>query len=276
LKKITVTSVENGVFASVPGGINLAVTLDCGQAFRWREVRDGVFSGVVGGIGVNVEQTRDGLLFHGINEPDFYNVFYRYFDFERDYEGIISGFSSDPLLKSTAQKYGVIRILNQEPWETLCSFIISSCNNIPRIKKIIDTLCINFGEKCSGGYSFPSAERIAELDISDLAVLRAGYRDEFIMSAARSVAEGKTDFDSIRLMDIDSARKELMKIKGVGVKVADCTLLFGLGFIDSFPIDRHIKRISAEMYPDGLPDCVQGYKGIAQQYMFHYQRNKSE
>lgn len=266
---------KNYIKVSVPDSINLPITLDCGQAFRWKRGDDGIFYGIVRGVGVGVEETDGGLIFHGISEDEFYNIFYDYFDLGRDYSAILSSFSADPLLKETAEEYGVIRILNQEPWETLCSFIISSCNNIPRIKKIIDTLCLNFGEKCSGGYSFPSAERIAELDIASLSVLRAGYRDEFIMSAARAVASGEIDLEKIKSADIDSARKELMKIKGVGVKVADCTMLFGLGFIDAFPVDRHIKRIEAQMYPDGLPECTAGFRGIAQQYMFHYQRMRN-
>ena len=179
------------------------------------------------------------------------------------------------MLKETAEHYGVIRILNQEPWEALCSFIISSCNNIPRIKSIIEKLCVNFGEKINNMYSFPSAERIASLDISALDVLRAGYRNEFIMDASRAAAEGRIDFEKIKTLDMDSARNELMTIKGVGKKVADCAMLYGLGFIDSFPVDRHIKRIEEQFYPNGLPECVKGYSGIAQQYMFHFQRTEN-
>lgn len=275
MNEVKISVEKNYIKVCVPDSINLAVTLDCGQAFRWKMGDDGIFYGIVRGVGIGVEETADGLIFYGITKEEFYNIFYDYFDLGRDYSAVLSSFSSDPLLMEAVGEYGVIRILNQEPWETLCSFIISSCNNIPRIKKIIDTLCLNFGEKCNGGYSFPSARRIAELDISELGVLRAGYRDEFIMSAARAVASGEIDLEKIKNADIASARKELMKIKGVGAKVADCTLLFGLGFIDAFPIDRHIKRIESQMYPDGLPECTAGYRGIAQQYMFHYQRMKS-
>ncbi len=275
MKNVETKVLNNGIFCIIPDGINLNITLDCGQAFRWRKNENGTFSGVVKGIETQIEQTDGGLIFHSINEDEFNGVFRDYFDFGRNYTEILNNFSSDNLLKDAVSRYGVIRILNQEPWEALCSFIISSCNNIPRIKSIIENLCVNFGEKLNNRYSFPSAEKIASLDISELDVLRAGYRNEFIMNAARSVALGKIDFERIKTLDIEQARNELMTIKGVGKKVADCALLYGLGFIDSFPVDRHIKRIEEQFYPNGLPSCVRGYSGIAQQYMFHFQRTEN-
>ena len=275
MKNVETRVLNNGVFVRCSDGVNLDITLDCGQAFRWVKNENGAWRGAVRGIETEIEEIDGGLLFHSITENEFYGVFYDYFDFGRDYTAILKSFKSDPLLKETAEHYGVIRILNQEPWEALCSFIISSCNNIPRIKSIIEKLCINFGEKINNMYSFPSAERIASLDISALDVLRAGYRNEFIMDASRAAAEGRIDFEKIKTLDMDSARNELMTIKGVGKKVADCAMLYGLGFIDSFPVDRHIKRIEEQFYPNGLPECVKGYSGIAQQYMFHFQRTEN-
>ncbi len=275
MKNVETRVLNNGVFVKISDGVNLDITLDCGQAFRWVKNENGAWRGAVRGIETEIEEIDGGLLFHSITENEFYGVFYDYFDFGRDYTAILKSFKSDPLLKETAEHYGVIRILNQEPWEALCSFIISSCNNIPRIKSIIEKLCVNFGEKINNMYSFPSAERIASLDISALDVLRAGYRNEFIMDASRAAAEGRIDFEKIKTLDMDSARNELMTIKGVGKKVADCAMLYGLGFIDSFPVDRHIKRIEEQFYPNGLPECVKGYSGIAQQYMFHFQRTEN-
>lgn len=275
MKNVETRVLNNGVFVKISDGVNLDITLDCGQAFRWVKNENGAWRGAVRGIETEIEEIDGGLLFHSISEDDFYGVFYDYFDFGRDYTAILKSFKSDPLLKKTAEHYGVIRILNQEPWEALCSFIISSCNNIPRIKSIIEKLCVNFGEKINNMYSFPSAERIASLDISALDVLRAGYRNEFIMDASRAAAEGRIDFEKIKTLDMASARNELMTIKGVGKKVADCAMLYGLGFIDSFPVDRHIKRIEEQFYPNGLPECVKGYSGIAQQYMFHFQRTEN-
>lgn len=275
MKNVETRVLNNGVFVECPDKINLGITLDCGQAFRWRKNENGRFCGAAGGIETEIEETGGGLLFHSISEEEFYGFFYDYFDFGRDYTEILNNFRRDKLLGETVSHYGVIRILNQEPWEALCSFIISSCNNIPRIKAIIERLCMNFGEKINSRYSFPTAERIASLDISDLDVLRAGYRNEFIMDASLAVAEGRIDFEKIKALDIDSARRELMTVKGVGRKVADCALLYGLGFIDAFPVDRHIKRIEEQFYPNGLPECVRGYSGIAQQYMFHFQRTEN-
>ena len=226
MKNVETRVLNNGVFVKISDGVNLDITLDCGQAFRWVKNENGAWRGAVRGIETEIEEIDGGLLFHSITESEFYGVFYDYFDFGRDYTAILKSFKSDPLLKETAEHYGVIRILNQEPWEALCSFIISSCNNIPRIKSIIEKLCVNFGEK-------------------------------------------------IKTLDMDSARNELMTIKGVGKKVADCAMLYGLGFIDSFPVDRHINRIEEQFYPNGLPECVKGYSGIAQQYMFHFQRTEN-
>ncbi|MCD7827460.1 MAG: DNA-3-methyladenine glycosylase 2 family protein [Clostridiales bacterium] len=252
--------------------INLDVTLDCGQAFRWRKNNDGSWTGVVRGKEATVAKTDTGLIFKGVSDEDFADIFYRYFDLDRDYDSVLKRISGDETLRLAAEKYGVIRILNQEPWETLCSFIISACNNIPRIKGIIERLCQSFGDKAGGSYSFPSAERLAELSPSELEVLRAGFRAPYICDGAKKVAQGEIDLDSLCGLPLEAAEKELMKIKGVGKKVADCTLLFGLGHTDAFPVDRHIKRFCDKLYPEGLPDCIRGIEGIAQQYMFCLQR----
>ncbi len=267
-----VKNAENYVEITDCEKFNLGVTLDCGQAFRWRQNDDFSWTGVVKGIETTVEETDDGYRFYGINEQDFNDVFFDYFDFGRNYEQVIETLNNDEHLAKAIEHYGIIRILNQDPWETLCSFIISACNNIPRIKSIIEKLCENFGEKTGQSFSFPSPEKIASLDISDLEIIRAGYRSPYLISTARMICDGQINLNSLKNHPIDFCEKELMKITGVGKKVADCTILFGLGHIDAFPIDRHIKRICDSLYPDGLPDCTKGIEGIAQQYMFHLQR----
>ena len=161
---------------------------------------------------------------------------------------------------------------NQEPWETLCSFIISQNNNIPRIKGIIDRLCMNFGENQNGVYTFPSANIIAKLSLEDLSVLRSGFRAKYILDAAKKVSSGEIDLDTLKSMDIDSARQELMKIKGVGPKVADCTLLFALEHIEAFPKDVWIKRAMEKLFGGQLPECAVPYAGIVQEYIFYYAR----
>lgn len=267
-----VESAENYIKIKDAGKINLDVTLDCGQAFRWKQNEDLSWTGVVKGVETTVAETENGLIFHGINKKQFDNIFYDYFDFGRDYEQVIDTLKTDKHLSQAIDKYGTIRILKQDPWEALCSFIISACNNIPRIKGIIERLCESFGEKTATSYTFPSAEKIASLEVSDLDILRAGYRSPYILGAARMIADGEINLDSFYNKSVEDCEKELMKITGVGKKVADCTILFGLGHAEAFPVDRHIKRICDSLYPNGLPECTKGIEGIAQQYMFHLQR----
>lgn len=255
---------------------DLALSLDCGQAFRWRKNEGGVWHGVVGRTALDVEQKDGDVIFYNTSDAEFENIWKKYFDFSRDYKKITESFSSDEhLAKATEEFYG-IRVLNQEPWETVCSFIISQNNNIPRIKGIIDRLCENFGEKISGSdYAFPSAEKLAEFEVEDLAVLRAGFRAKYILDAARKTAAGEVDFEKIFSSPIEDGRTELMKISGVGPKVAECALLYAFEKTQAFPIDVWVKRILSELYPNGLPDCIGEYGGIAQQYLFHWRRNSA-
>ena len=259
---------ENGTEITDFGEINLPLTLDCGQAFRWEKTESDTFRGIAFGRETELKITENGILFIGSSEDDINEIWTDYFDLTTDHKSILDRITQDSYIKTSYEKYGTIRILNQEPWETLCSFIISSCNNIPRIKGIIGRLCEGFGEKTKNGYSFPSAEVLAAKSEEELLFLRAGYRVPFILDAARKVASGETDLNKLRLMDEDEARKELMKIKGVGKKVADCTLLFSLGFKNVYPIDRHIDRATKQFYPEGLPECFSPNKGLAQQYIF--------
>jgi len=176
-------------------------------------------------------------------------------------------------LKAASGFAGGIRILRQDPWEALCSFIISQNNNIPRIKGIVERLCASFGEEIKEGfYSFPAAEKIATLTLEDLAPLRSGFRAKYILDGAKRVADGEIDLDALKELALDEARQELMKIYGVGEKVADCTLLFGLSHIDAFPKDVWIKKAMAKLFDGSLPECAAPYAGIAQQYIFHYAR----
>ncbi len=267
-----VKNAENYIDINLSENINLAVTLDCGQAFRWQQNDDLSWTGVVRGVETTIAETPSGLRFYNITKQQFDDIFYDYFDFGRDYETILSALKNDAHLEYAINTYGTIRILRQDPWETLCSFIISACNNIPRIKGIIEKLCETLGEKTLTSYTFPSAEKIATLSAEDLEILRAGYRVPYILDAARKVAGGEIQLENLFNKPIDECEAELMKINGVGKKVADCTILFGLGHIDAFPVDRHIRRICDNLYPDGLPSCIEGSQGIAQQYMFHLQR----
>lgn len=258
--------------------LDLELTLDCGQAFRWVKEKDasfsGVASGVASGVYLNISKIgEDTFLLKDTSENDFENIWRKYFDFDRDYVKICETLKEDKLLASTIDEYYGIRILNQDSWEALCSFVISQQNNIKRIKGIIERLCEKYGQEVKKGfYSFPSAKRLSKLSVEDFEELGTGYRAKYLEKLAKGVASGEIDLEKIKNLPLDEARKELLNIYGVGIKVANCALLFGFGFYDAFPVDVWMKRVM-EYYPDGLPKCFDGIGGIAQQYLFHWARN---
>ena len=254
-----------------------ALSVDCGQSFRWKNVGDNEVRGIAFGKAVSFIQDEEKVTFSDVSEEDFNEIWIPYFDLDRDYSAICERLKSDSHLEKAVTEFPGIRILKQEPWEAICSFIISQNNNIPRIKGIIDRLCTCLGEPLGNGeFSFPSAEKIAFSGIDALAPLRAGFRAKYIIDAAEKIASGEVDIQKIYVSPLDEGRDELIKIKGVGEKVAQCSLLYGFGKVDAFPVDVWVKRIMAELYPDGLPECVNGVRGIAQQYLFHWYRMNSK
>lgn len=252
---------------------DLAQTLDCGQCFRWSQNTSGVWSGIAYGKHIALYQKDGNIIIEGANQNDFEKIWHHYFDLERDYGKIIDYVSQNNTVAKAAQFSGGIRLLNQEPWEALCSFIISQNNNIPRIKGIVERLCENFGTKINGGYTFPSAEVIAQLTLDDLAIIRSGFRAKYILDAAKKVAHGEINLEALKAVDYDTAREKIMTIKGVGPKVADCVLLYGLGHKNAFPRDVWINRALDQLFDGNIPDSVGEYGGIVQQYIFHYIRN---
>ncbi len=253
--------------------LDLDLTLDCGQAFRWKKQEDGSWSGVVKGVFLNISKTDDTVLLRNTTKENFENIWLDYFDFNKDYVKICDTLKQDSLLAPTVDEYYGIRILNQDSWEALCSFVISQQNNIKRIKGIISRLCKAYGDEIINGfYSFPSAEKLSSLTVADFEELGMGYRAKYLEKLSKNVAGGKIDLEKIKVLTLDEARKELLNIYGVGIKVANCALLFGFGFYDAFPVDVWMKRVM-EYYPDGLPECFDGIGGIAQQYLFHWVRN---
>lgn len=249
-------------------------TFLCGQCFRWAETEDNIFHGIAHGRYLRIRQETDGVTLLDINEKDI-PLWEEYFDLSTDYSALIDRFSSDHTLSAACKSSYGIRILRQEPFETLISFIISQNNNIPRIAGIIGRLCEGFGEKLDGGYAFPSAESLRGITPEELAPLRAGFRARYICDAVNKVNSGEIDFDEINLLPLDKAREKLKTIVGVGDKVADCVLLFGFGKKNAFPRDVWVKRLMAAFYPDGLPECTIGAEGVAQQYLFDYVRNNN-
>lgn len=252
--------------------LNIALSLDCGQAFRWRVENDNIWSGVVKNKYLKIKQNENSIIFYDTTEEEFNLIWKEYFDLERDYASILSSYD-EKSLNSACEAYNGIRILKQDEWEAICSFIISANNNIPRIKGIIERLCENFGERVGERFSFPTPEKIAELEVSDLEIIRAGFRAKYILDAAKKISTKEVDIEEIKNMSFEDAKKELLKIKGVGEKVAQCALLYGFGRLEAFPQDVWVKRIVSELYPDGLPECIKGTEGVAQQYLFHWRRN---
>lgn len=257
--------------------LDIALTLDCGQAFRWAIQPDGGWHGVAFGKPLTVYQDGEKITFCGTDEADFEAIWRKYFDLDRDYAAVCERLRADKYMNAAVTEFPGIRILRQEPWEALCSFIISQNNNIPRIKGIIDRLCRLLGEPLGGeDYAFPAPEAVAAAGVAGLAPIRAGFRAKYIIDAAEKVAGGEIDLDRIAAEGLEYGREELIKIKGVGAKVAECTLLYGFGKVDAFPVDVWVKRIMQELYPDGLPECADGVRGIAQQYLFHWRRSREE
>lgn len=254
---------------------SLKQTLESGQCFRWKRESDGSYKGIAGSRPLSLRQEADGVTLIVENEAD-YPYWERYFDLTTDYGSIIESFAPDKTLYEAATENRGVRILRQEPFETLISFIISQNNNIPRIIGIIDRLCEAFGEKVGDFYTFPTAERLSSLSESDLSPLRAGFRARYILDAARKTADNTVNLESIYDMGYDEGKALLKTIVGVGDKVSDCVLLFAYHKTEAFPTDVWIKRIVAEYYSDGLPECMGNNKGIAQQYLFEYFRKRNE
>ncbi|CDD03188.1 MAG: DNA-3-methyladenine glycosylase [Ruminococcus sp.] len=266
-------SFSNGnTYISRDGLFEPSKTFDCGQCFRFERCEGG-WQGIAMGRLLMVLDGGDMIALVGVDEPEYRRIWESYFDLDRDYGEINAALSRDAVVRNALNSAKGIRILRQDRWETLCSFIISQNNNIPRIKGIIGRLCEAFGDRIDGGYAFPSADRIASLTEEQLAPIRSGFRARYILDAARRVTDGSTDLDAVSAMSYDDAKKYLMQIKGVGNKVADCVLLFGYGFFDAFPKDVWIKRVIEKYYGENFDESIfKPYGGIAQQYLFYSER----
>ena len=256
---------------------DLEKIFECGQCFRWNRNSDGSYTGVAMGKAATIRK-EDGRIYITGGKDDYDTVWHDYFDMDNDYASIRAGLCINDYMKAASDFGAGIRILRQDKWEALCSFIISQCNNIPRIKKIVEALCSNFGDEISFNgnkyYTFPSASTLAVLTPDDLAPLRCGYRAPYIIDAAKAVASGEIDLDELSNGDLDSAVRVLRSINGVGEKVANCAILFSLHKLDAFPIDVWMKKAISEHYKDGFDPKVLGeYAGVGQQYMFYYQRS---
>lgn len=264
-------------------------TFECGQCFRWNRMNNGSWSGVVRGLAVELDWDGRNMFFHDTSEKQFLEVWYPYFDLGRDYGAIKARLAENDPVMAEAIAFGQgMRLLKQDFHEMLISFLISQNNGIPRIRKIIESLSLNFGKPIENPkgtyYAFPDLERLAGLSLEELKIVRAGYRDKFIIQSVSQIFNEEVDMNLIMGKDTKKSRDEMLKLFGVGEKVADCTLLFSGVRYDIFPVDRWVRRVMAELYLGYEADYHDIYSfalerfgelsGFAQQYLFYYAREK--
>lgn len=256
-----------------------------GQCFRMEELADekaGTVALVAFGKYLEVSQNGSEIAFDCTQE-EYDSVWKSYFDMERDYAAVIGGIdASDKYLTSAAAFGAGIRILHQELWEMIISFIISQQNNIKRIRKCVHLLCERYGEKKTAQngiiyYEFPTPYVLSRASIEDLYACNLGYRSRYIYETANAVLHKEIDLEGLFALDYEAANRELLKLCGVGKKVADCICLFALHKTQAFPKDTHINKVLAAQYPNGFPFEQYGENsGILQQYIFYYDLEHEE
>ena len=271
---------------------NLKYTLESGQSFRWNLVDDAYF-GVVEGQIIKIQQNNDTLIINSSYDKDkvsFSSSLHHYLDLQRDLANILNTVNVDAYIARAIDMFWGMRLLNQELWETIASFILSQNNNMTRIRNIIRTISMRFGQKLEYqgyvDYTFPQPKTIADAGIDEIFDCGTGYRASYLWNAAYNVNIGKLSLDTLKQMDYVDAKIELMKLEGIGEKVADCICLFSLGHLQALPVDVWIKRIFEQVYlrkratPQQIRDFAKNYfgefVGYAQQYLFHYAQNQPD
>lgn len=270
---MNITEQSGGVLIA-GSDINLYKTFDCGQCFRFEHLGDGRFKGVAFGRVINISETDGGFYIENMTKDEFASRYGTFFDLDRDYEAIRAKLLELGVVPTAIENGIGIHILRQDFWETLCSFIISQNNNIPRIKKIIASLCALLGDEIEEGvYAFPTAERVAAAGLEGLSPIKAGFRAKYIVDAAEKIASGALDYETLCSIGLENAINALCTVKGVGPKVAGCVALFSLGYMSSFPVDVWIKKVLDKYYtPDFNPQSFGEFAGLAQQYLFYNER----
>lgn len=266
---------------------------ECGQAFRWNREDDGSYTTIAFEKVLNVKQEGKDIILSPTNMEDFESIWYNYFDLDRDYGEIKKELSKDPILKEAIEFGKGIRVLNQDPFEMIISFIISANNQIPRIKRAIECIANNYGNKIQAEknkyikerdyYSFPSPVELSLSKAEDLReICRVGFRDKRIVETANLIADCEVDINSIFDKTRDEGKEMLMELPGVGPKVSDCILLFAFNKDEAFPVDVWVKRVMEHFYLKEDTNVKKiGYHGarlfgdlagFAQQYLFYYAR----
>ena len=266
---------------------------ECGQCFRWNENEDGSYTGVINKGVLNVEKQGEKIIFTGLLDGDIKEIVRFYFDLDRNYEEIKAQLSNIDKYLKTSVEYGKgIRILNQDLWETIISFIISANNNIPRIKGIIEKISKKYGTEIEWNkqyyYTFPTPKQLSQATVEDLRALGTGFRDIRIYETTRKVLNKEFNLQEAHKKDTLTVRDELLTLSGVGPKVADCILLFStLKRFDVFPIDVWVRRVMNELYIKNEDEAKVSKKeimkiaqqkfgmlqGLAQQYLFYWKRD---
>lgn len=266
---------------------------ECGQCFRWNQEKDGSYTGVFQNNVLNVKEEKAKITFQGICQKDIQEVVTEYFDLNRNYEEIQKTLNQvdEPLKQSISYGKG-IRLLNQDLWETIISFIISANNNIPRIKGIIERISKQYGNKIEwkekNYYTFPSIEQLSKASIKELRALGLGFRDKYVYETTQTILKREVDLEKLHLeKDTKKVQDTLLTLSGVGPKVADCIMLFStLKRLDVFPIDVWVRRVMNDLYIHNPQEekvkkkeieklAKQKYgelAGIAQQYLFYWKR----
>ena len=268
--------------------------LECGQCFRWDEQPDGSYTGIVKNNVINVKKVDNSVVFKGLGADNLEKLVTGYFDLNRDYDKIKKELSKIDKYLENSIKYGSgIRILNQDLWETIISFIISANNNIPRIKGIINRISQKYGNEINwegrSYYTFPTPEDLAKATVEDLRDLGLGFRDVRVYETTHKILEKQVDLEKMHEeKDTQKVREQLLSLSGVGPKVADCILLFStLKRFDVFPIDVWVRRVMNELYIKNEDETKVNKKeieriakekygnleGIAQQYLFYWKRD---
>lgn len=281
---------RNGIRLKDVDSFNPVHIFECGQAFRWKSDGQG-YVGVVGNKVIRVVEQDGDIILENADIWDYNNIWKNYFDLGRNYSIIKEQLAISDSIMADAISFGDgIRILNQDPWETLISFIISANNNIKRIGITIENICRIYGESIiwqgEKYYTFPTPKELAASDKDTLRKCGCGYRDKYIVATSRMVAEDEKGFYALLDVSYDEAFDYLLEFPGVGPKVADCICLFSLKKYEAFPVDVWIKRIMEELYMDGKEisrrdvkrvarDRFDGLAGFAQQYLFYYARENN-
>jgi len=268
------------VYQITTSDFNLDHTLSCGQVFRWE--RDGWWVGVVNGAVIRAKQEGDELIINSTLDADYIRDYFRLDD---DIERIYSEIGKDKKMESLIRKYRGLRLIRQDPWECLVSYICSSNNTIRNITNSIRRMCQCFGMEIEKGYySFPTPEALAGVALCDMEQCRLGFRAPRVLKLASLIANCEFDLYGIKDLSYKEGRNELVKIDGVGNKIADCVLLFAFGKLESFPVDTHIEQIMDRFYGENwksagkskkreaIAEFARGYFGkccgYAQEYLY--------